>query len=108
MRKHHATPKKNFYKSPPYKKMFESPPPVPISDFSSVASSISRCDILQDYGVSNPESFILQDGTKSNPIVTFVNSVFPERNGGMCGCGITLVQGIEYNSYSRDAYKICL
>eukprot|EP00957_Ditylum_brightwellii_P182048 13869265-Ditylum_brightwellii.AAC.1 len=83
MRKYCANPKKNLFKSPPYKKMFGSPLPAPISDFHSVASGISSHNILQDYGVSNRKSFILQDGTKSNPNVTFVNSEFPERNGGM-------------------------
>eukprot|EP00957_Ditylum_brightwellii_P182030 13867874-Ditylum_brightwellii.AAC.1 len=56
-----ATPKKNLFKLPPYKKIFASP---------------------------------LLDGTKSNPIVTFVDSELPERNQGdyadFRGCCIML------------------
>eukprot|EP00957_Ditylum_brightwellii_P028417 2145728-Ditylum_brightwellii.AAC.1 len=72
-------------------------------------SSINIChDVLQDYGIDDPECFILQNGTKANPFVTFVDSTYPERNGEMCGCDITLVHCIEYNNYLRAAYKIFL
>eukprot|EP00957_Ditylum_brightwellii_P190605 14509803-Ditylum_brightwellii.AAC.1 len=46
----------------------------------------------KEYGIVNPEAFILQNGTKTNLFVTFVNTQHPERNGGMYECNITYVQ----------------
>eukprot|EP00957_Ditylum_brightwellii_P004870 370928-Ditylum_brightwellii.AAC.1 len=77
-------------------------------DLYSVASSSVHRDIPQEYDVIDPESFVIQNGTKSDPFVTFVDCHHPERNSGMYGVDITLVHGIEFNGYSRDAFKIFL
>eukprot|EP00957_Ditylum_brightwellii_P017616 1327038-Ditylum_brightwellii.AAC.1 len=58
------------------------------------------------YGVVDPEDIIFQKGTKASPFVTFVDAEFPERNGGIHGCNITYVSGINHNNFTYDAYKI--
>eukprot|EP00957_Ditylum_brightwellii_P023838 1798521-Ditylum_brightwellii.AAC.1 len=108
------TPQKHCLKSPPYKKMFAPPVPTlysssqPNSDFQSIGSNGGTHDFLQEYVIINSESFVLQIGTKENPYVTLVDAIHPERNGGMYGYDITFVQDIEFNNYSRNAYKIHL
>eukprot|EP00957_Ditylum_brightwellii_P152097 11580444-Ditylum_brightwellii.AAC.1 len=57
----------------------------------------------REYGIVNPEAFILQNGTKTNPFVTFVNTQHLERNDGMYGCDMTYIQGIEFKNHSRKA-----
>eukprot|EP00957_Ditylum_brightwellii_P028547 2156680-Ditylum_brightwellii.AAC.1 len=69
--------------------MFTSPVPMfhlssqSNSDFQSIESNGGTHDFLQEYGIVNPESFVLQNGTKENPYVTLVDAIHPDRNGGM-------------------------
>eukprot|EP00957_Ditylum_brightwellii_P007860 594981-Ditylum_brightwellii.AAC.1 len=94
------TPQKHHMKSPANKKIAS---PLPSSDFHSVSSdglghgdfhsgsSVSLFpDFIQDYGIDDPKSFILWNGTKAHPFTTFVDSSCPEKNGGMYGCDITM------------------
>lgn len=73
---------------------------------STQASSIYLNDFTAYYGIVDHEALILQDGTKENPYITFVDSRFPERNGGMFGYEVTFVSDIQFNSFKRQAYKI--
>eukprot|EP00957_Ditylum_brightwellii_P131720 10046110-Ditylum_brightwellii.AAC.1 len=110
----HGTSRKLKLKSPLYKKRISSLMIMPSStlkspgDFYSVASSAANMDILQENGVIDPDAFTLQNGTKSNPIITFVDGLHLEKNSGLYGVDIIFVHGIEFNGYSRDAYRIHL
>eukprot|EP00957_Ditylum_brightwellii_P187138 14253309-Ditylum_brightwellii.AAC.1 len=110
----YGTPRKTQVKVPFIQGKTTSPMTMPCStskspgDLYSVASSSVHRDILQEYDVIDSESFVLQNRTKFNPFVTFVDCHHPERNGGMYWIDITLVHGIDFNGHSRDAFKIRL
>eukprot|EP00957_Ditylum_brightwellii_P148259 11287992-Ditylum_brightwellii.AAC.1 len=99
----YGTPKKLKLKSPSLKKRTTSPmtmhcsTPKSPSDLYSVSISAVHRDILQEYDMIDPESYVLQNRTKSNPFVTFVDCHHPERNGEMYGVDVTLVHGIKFN-----------
>ena len=109
------SPRRTFTHFSPTKtpvKTRQIPPTPPRSFTSSVGypstqvSSSYFNDFTTSYGIIDHEALILQDGTKENPYITFVDSRFPERNGGMFGYEVTFVSDIQFNNFKRQAYKI--
>eukprot|EP00957_Ditylum_brightwellii_P118036 9002145-Ditylum_brightwellii.AAC.1 len=52
------------------------------NDFQSMGNNCGTHDFLQEYGIIDPESFVLQNGTQENSYVTLINAIHPERNRG--------------------------
>ena len=92
------------------KKIITSPPGSVLSYFGDINSvtSASNQQFLEEYGIADIDPYIIQNGSRSHPFITFVNKKSSEKNGGMHGHDITFVQGIDHNNFLRDAYKICM
>eukprot|EP00957_Ditylum_brightwellii_P134568 10259425-Ditylum_brightwellii.AAC.1 len=58
------------------------------------------------YGIVDSEPLVFQCRTKSNPYLTFVNTDYPEENGGMFGLEVSYVSDIKHKKGRRQAYKI--
>eukprot|EP00957_Ditylum_brightwellii_P120954 9225063-Ditylum_brightwellii.AAC.1 len=107
---HYTIPCASSRKKKKNRQFFASPLP------ASVAGSISDVNTerqtavwdFSQYGVYDPEQYILQNSSKSDPFITFVDDQYPERNGGLHGYDVTHVQDIDHNNFERDAYKICV
>eukprot|EP00957_Ditylum_brightwellii_P069914 5309327-Ditylum_brightwellii.AAC.1 len=83
----HSTPKRHGRK-----KTFYSPQAYSISVSTGDINSLTpngMTDFIVKYGIIDPEVFLTQDGTKSNPYITFVDKDYPECNGCFHGCDIT-------------------
>ena len=73
---------------------------------SSQGSTSNFEELTAVYGISEHQTLFVQNGTKSNPYITFVDTNFPERNGGMFGFEVSFVNDIQYQNYKRKGYKI--
>eukprot|EP00957_Ditylum_brightwellii_P039557 2992585-Ditylum_brightwellii.AAC.1 len=56
-----------------------------VQDYPPSLGSINYNDTCQIYAITDPEPLLFQNGTKSNPYITSVNTDYSERNGGMFG-----------------------
>ena len=80
--------------------------PTPPRSISSMVDYSSKQPISTKYGFVDHDFLFIQDGTKSYPYITLVNTKFPERNGGMFGFDISFVSDIQHNNFKRQAFKI--
>eukprot|EP00957_Ditylum_brightwellii_P148528 11309589-Ditylum_brightwellii.AAC.1 len=86
----------------PIKKKYSIPPTPPCSisglvDYPPSRTSINYKGIFEMYGIVDHEPLVFQDGAKSNPYLTYVDTGYPERNGGMFGLEISYVSDIKHN-----------
>eukprot|EP00957_Ditylum_brightwellii_P006063 459142-Ditylum_brightwellii.AAC.1 len=49
---------------------------------------------------------LFQNGTKSNPFTTFVNTDYPERNRGMFGFEVRYMGDIQFKNVKHQAFKV--
>ena len=102
--------------TPTRKKKYLIPPTPPrsvsgLTDYTATSSQLNVAnfnEFIATYGIEDPEYLIIQCGTKSNPYITFVDTKFPERNGGMFGVEINFVSDIQHANFKRQGYKIRL
>ena len=96
----------------PIKKKYSIPPTPPhslsgsVQDYSPSLGSIDYNDACQIYGITDPEPLLFQNGTKSNPYITFVNTYYPERNRGMFGFEVSYMGDIQFKKFKCQAFKI--
>ena len=109
------SPARSRYTTTPTRKKKYPVPPTPprslpgLTDYISTSSQqhfANLDDFYTTYGIVDVEHLIIQWGTKTNPYITFVDTKFPERNGGMFGFQVNFVSAIQHENFRREGYKI--
>eukprot|EP00957_Ditylum_brightwellii_P028397 2144222-Ditylum_brightwellii.AAC.1 len=62
------------------------------TDDDQSATIVRHQCFLEEYGIVDCEPYIVQNGSKFNLFITFVDIKHAEKIGGMHGCDITFVQ----------------
>eukprot|EP00957_Ditylum_brightwellii_P002771 212975-Ditylum_brightwellii.AAC.1 len=92
------------------KQIITSPPGSVLSSFcdTNCVTSANNQHFLKEYGIVDIDLYIIKNGSRSHPLITFVDTKCAEKNGVMHSRDITFVEGIDHKNFLRNAYKICM